>query len=78
MSIKSELLILLHGRYPDRVTKGELLKSLSRRSPGSVNNALRALISAKRCHGNAEEGYVLTRTGHEAAVAAIAVFMHSS
>lgn len=36
--IKAELLVLLHGRYPDRTMKAELERSLIRRNAGSVNN----------------------------------------
>lgn len=69
--IKAELLILLHGRYPDRTTKAELMGSLTRRNSGSVDNVLRALIQAKRAHGDTKEGYVLTQNGYREAVKAI-------
>jgi hypothetical protein len=60
--IRTELLILLHGRYPERVHKAELLDSLSRRSSGAVANELRAMVQAKQLHGKPKEGYTLTQT----------------
>jgi hypothetical protein len=68
LPIKAELLLLLHGRYPERSSKAELMGSLSRRNAGSVDNALRALIHAKKVHGDLKNGYVLTQRGYSAAV----------
>jgi len=69
--IKTELLILLHGRYPERVQKHEILDSLSRRVVDTVTKALRALVDAKQLHGNARDGYVLTQNGYRSAVIAM-------
>lgn len=69
--VKGELLILLHSHYPDAVPVGSVLKSLSRRSAGTVRNKLRDLHTEKLAHGDAKTGYRLTQAGHAAAVATI-------
>lgn len=71
LPIKTELIVLLHSRHPERTSKAQLMRSLSRRNSGSVDNALRALIHAKMAHGDPKTGYVLTRNGYGAAVEAI-------
>ena len=71
VSVKTELLILLHSHYPDTVAVNSVLKSLSRRSEGTVRNRLRDLHAEKLVHGDAKSGYRLTQTGHSAAVTEI-------
>lgn len=66
--VKTELLILLHSHYPDIVAVNSVLRSLSRRSAGTVRNRLRDLYAEKLVHGDAKSGYRLTHTGHAAAV----------
>ena len=70
-SVRGEILILLHSYYPDRVPVGDILKSMSARSPGSVKNRLAELRNAKLLHGDGGSGYRLTQAGHAAAVAEI-------
>lgn len=69
--VKAELLILLHSHYPDAVAVASLLKSLSRRSAGTVRNRLRDLYAEKLAHGDAKTGYRLTQAGYAAAVCEI-------
>ncbi len=69
--VKAELLILLHSHYPDAVPVDSVLRSLSRRSAGTVRNRLRDLHSDKLAHGDARSGYRLTQAGHAAAVVEI-------
>jgi hypothetical protein len=71
VSIRTELLILLHSRYPEALPNAAITQSLSRRSDGSVKNELRRLHADKLAHGSAGEGYKLTLIGHRAAVEAI-------
>ncbi len=75
VSIKDELLVLLHSRYPDRVGTTDVEKSLSRRNAGSVRNALRDLHHQKLAHGNAKDGYHLTQSGYAAAVTTIGTLL---
>lgn len=71
VSVRAELLILLHSHYPDTVPVDSVLTSLSRRSAGTVRNRLRDLHGEKLVHGDAKSGYRLTQAGHAAAVAEI-------
>lgn len=71
VSVRAELLILLHSHYPDAMPVDSVLRSLSRRSAGTVRNRLRDLHMEKLVHGDAKSGYRLTRAGHTAAVAEI-------
>jgi hypothetical protein len=68
VTVEVELLILLHSHYPDAVPVSAILKSLSRRSNGTVRNNLRDLHAAKLAHGDAKSGYRLTQAGHARAV----------
>ena len=71
VSVRAELLILLHSHYPDVVPMKDILASLSRRSAGTVKNRLRDIYGEKLAHGNAKDGYRVTQAGHAAAVAEI-------
>jgi len=71
VSVESEILILLHSHYLDAVPIADMLKSLSRRSEGTVRNRLRDLHAAKVGHGDAKLGYRLTQAGHARAAAEI-------
>lgn len=75
-SVKGEILILLHSRYPERVPVPDILRSMSARSPGSVKNRLGELRTAKLLHGDGKTGYRLTQAGHAAAVAEISALQH--
>lgn len=68
VSVRVELLILLHSHYPDAVSVEDILDSLSRRSAGTVRNRLRDLYGEKLTHGGGKSGYRLTHAGFNAAV----------
>lgn len=72
VSIRIELLILLHSRYPDVMAMKSILGSLNRRRAATVRNRLRDLYNEKLVHGDTKAGYRLTQAGHAAAVAEIA------
>ena len=71
VSVRTELLILLHSYYPDTVSVETVIQDLSRRNGGSVRNRLRDLHAQKITHGDTKSGFRLTRTGHAAAVSEI-------
>lgn len=71
VSVRDEILILLHSHYPDAISVESVLTSLSRRSSGTVRNRLRDIYAEKLAHGDAKAGYRLTVSGHAAAVAKI-------
>jgi hypothetical protein len=67
VSVRGEILILLHSRYPDHLGVTDILRSLAARSPGSVRNRLSELRTAKLLYGDSKQGYRLTRAGYDAA-----------
>lgn len=71
ISVKDEILILLHSHYPERAPVSNILKSMSARSAGSVKNRLGELRLGKLLHGDGKTGYRLTQSGYAAAVAEI-------
>ncbi|ANF53765.1 hypothetical protein DA69_02755 [Brevundimonas naejangsanensis] len=71
LSVRSELLILLHSHYPDAVPLAVVKASLSRRGPSTAGNKLRELEQAKFVHGDSKVGYRLTSAGFKEAVAEI-------
>jgi hypothetical protein len=68
VSVRAELLLLLHSHYPEPLTIQNALRSLSRRAAGTVKNRLRDLHNEKLAQGNAKDGYRLTQTGFAAAL----------
>lgn len=71
VSVRVEILIVLHSHYPDLVQTKNIIEDLSRRNQGTVRKRLRELHAQKLVHGNAASGYKLTTAGHDAAVAEI-------
>ena len=71
VSVRTELLILLHSYYPDAPPVETVIRALSRRSNGTVRNRLRDLHLKKLIHGDSKSGYRLTRAGHAAAISEI-------
>jgi hypothetical protein len=69
VSIRTELLILLHSYYPSLASTSEILASLSRRDAATVQKRLRELFRAKWVHGDSKAGFRLTLAGHQAATA---------
>jgi hypothetical protein len=68
VSVRGEILILLHSHYPMRVRQPDILKSMTARSLGSIRNRMSELRTKKLLHGDAKIGYRLTQAGHHAAV----------
>ena len=68
VSVRVELLLLLHSHYPDPLSVKDALSSLSRRAATTVRNRLRDLHNEKLAHGSARDGYRLTQSGYQAAV----------
>ena len=68
VSIRTELLILLHSFYPEIVLLKQIFASTEHRSTKSVRNQLNALKAEKLVFGDTTTGYRLTRVGYAAAV----------
>lgn len=68
VSVRCEILILMHSHYPDRVVPAQLYSSMKERNEGSIRNKLGELRSKKLVHGEAKQGYKLTQTGYSAAL----------
>ena len=75
LPIRSELWVLLHSYYPERVPLIELTSSLHTRNPVSVRNELRRMGDQKLTHGDAQMGFRLTQAGHRSAQAVIETLM---
>jgi hypothetical protein len=71
VSVRGEILILLHSHYPEKVPLSDILATMSGRTSSSVKNRLGELRGAKQVYGDAAGGYRLTQEGHKAAVAEI-------
>lgn len=71
VSVRAEILILLHSHYPDRVGVTDIFKSMQRRSNASVRSRLSELRSRNLVFGDAQAGYRLTTAGYGDAVAEI-------
>lgn len=67
VTVRAEILILLHSHYPDTVRVEHVIKSLSRRNTATVRNRLHDLHKQKLVHGDTKSGYRLTRVGHDTA-----------
>lgn len=70
VSLRVELLVLLHSKYPDPVRSAALCEWTGKKSP-TVRARLSDLRSDRFVVGGGEEGFKLTSPGHAAAVAAI-------
>lgn len=68
VSVREELLLLMHSNYPDPLQIKDALVSMRRRDESGVRSRLRELDAAKLAHGDAKSGYLLTRAGYQAAV----------
>lgn len=71
VSIRTELLILLHSHYPDRVAIPDILYSMRPRGERSVRNRLTEMKNTKLLFGDVKIGYRLTRAGFAVAAAEI-------
>lgn len=68
VSARTEILILLHSHYPDRVPMSDILDTMSGRSAASVRSRLSELRSKKLIFGDGKISYRLTTPGYNAAV----------
>ena len=71
VSVRSEILILMHSHYPDRVELQPIFNSLFTRDFAYIRRNLKALKANKFIVGDSTNGYKLTTAGHSAAVAEI-------
>jgi len=71
VSVRVEILIVLHSHYPDVLSIEKIFRDLSRRNQGTVRKRLRELHMKKLVHGDAVTGYKLTTAGYDAAVAEV-------
>lgn len=67
LSAKEEILLVLHSVYPEAMEKENIVKSIDRKNPKTVTNALRELWKLKLVE-NISSGYVLTKLGLNEAV----------
>ena len=67
VSVREEVLILMHSIYPNRLALQDLLRSMGSRSPGGIRNQLAILRTDKLIVGDTKTGYLLTQAGHAAA-----------
>lgn len=72
VSIRGEILILLHSHYPEPMRQAAILSSMKARSPGSVRNRIGEMRTQKLIHGGAADGFRLTQAGYAEAAAEIA------
>jgi hypothetical protein len=67
LTVREELLVLLHSAYPERVTRQAMCQSLRRRRSDTVGKVVMALWRDKAVEGDSVKGYVLTRPGYRQA-----------
>jgi hypothetical protein len=72
VSTKEELLLVLHGVYPDSRTGAELIRDLDRKKPDTVRRSLRDLWKVKLIEGDGSTGYKLTQMGYRESVLILA------
>jgi hypothetical protein len=71
VSIREELLILMHSAYPNQIALADFMRSMRARSAGGIKNQLAALRTDKLIVGDAKPGYRLTQAGHASAAAIV-------
>lgn len=71
VSIRTEILILLHTHYPERVKVSDIVRSLKPRGERSIRNRLIEMKNKKLLFGDAKTGYRLTRAGYDVAATEI-------
>jgi len=72
LSVKGEILVLLHSHYPDYVSLENILKSMIGRSESSIRNRLTEMCRDKLLHRDGKRRYRLTSAGHDRATNEIA------
>jgi hypothetical protein len=68
VSVRSEILLLLHHQHPNSVLGADLMKSMRYRSAGGVRKRLSELRQEKLVHGEGNTGIRLTQAGYALAV----------
>ena len=68
MTVREEALVVLMNLHPDPAPVSEVQRSIDRRSPKSVTNALTKLWKDKLIHRNDEKRVVLTEPGLQEAI----------
>lgn len=71
LSVRGEILVLLHSHYPEPIAVPPILESMKARNPVSVRNRLGEMRMEKLLHGDPDTGYRLTSAGFAAAIAEI-------
>ncbi len=72
ITVKDELLILLHSYYPNFLNRKSIGESMVRRGKSSISNAIHDLWSEKLLHHDQQKGYRLTQEGYKKAEQIIA------
>ena len=67
VSMREEILLLLHRRYPDPATSKDLIE-WTKKSASTIRSRLSELGRRRLIAGGGERGFKLTSTGHKAAV----------
>jgi hypothetical protein len=68
VSVRAEILLLLHHQHPNRVVAADLMKSMRYRSAGGVRKRLSELRQEKLVLGDGNTGIRLTQAGYALAV----------
>ena len=68
LTVKSEILVLLHHYYPDRTAVSQLRLDMRLRTPKTVTNILSSLRKSKQIEGDSHRGYKLTHLGFQDAL----------
>jgi hypothetical protein len=71
LSVKNEILVLLHSYYPNRVSLSQIDKTIISSSKKSIQSRLSELVYAKAIVGKSSEGYKLTQSGYSTALSVI-------
>jgi len=66
LTVKEELLVLLHSYYPNFIDKKSINESMDRRAEKSISNSIKSLWDDKLLHRD-QNGYRLTQEGYKKA-----------
>ena len=78
VSIRVELLVLLHSHYPNKVSVTDMTASMSTRNASSIRARLRDLKNNKLIFGDNAQGYRLTAAGQAAAAKEIVALSYQT
>lgn len=77
MSVRNEILVLLHSYYPEPLPRTALLVSLVRRNSATVRRRLRELWQERFVDGTSTGGFVLTERGFRVAATLVRACVES-